>query len=149
MAQTAEVDEGQGALIASFYVGNMLFGIDALRVEEAIKVIDITAVPHAPEHVMGVINLRGKIVTIVNLARKIGLPDSPIGENSRFIIMSWDDEYIGLLADSVADVVPIDPERMQAAPSNVKGMQGKFFAGVHQSDAGLLIILKEDVILAD
>jgi len=147
MSETAVADENQSSLIASFYVADMLFGIDALRVEEAIKVTDITAVPHAPDHIMGVINLRGKIVTIVNLARKLGLPESPVTEHSRFVIVSWDDERIGFFVDSVSDVAALDASAMQPPPSNVKGVQGANFEGVQQTAAGLLIVLKLQAVL--
>jgi len=142
-----EAVDSQTTLVASFHIGDMLFGIDALRVEEAIKVVDITAVPHAPEHIPGVINLRGRIVTVVNLAKKLGMPESPISESSRFIIISWHDEYIGFLVDSVSDVVAVDALSVQPPPSNVKGMQGANFEGVQQIDAGLLIILKVSAVL--
>lgn len=149
MAQMDDIESVNAFLISSFYLGDTLFGLDTFRVQEAIKVIDITTVPHAQEYVMGVINLRGKIVTILNLARKLGLHSSEITDESRIIIVSWDDEFVGLLVDQVSDVIPADRGDIKPSPSNVKGAQGKYFEGIYHIDQRLIVILNVDTVLID
>src|SRR5690349_15099786 len=97
MAQAAQPKRASNsALISTFYLGDALLGIDTFRVQEIIKVIDITRGHQAPDHVLGIINLRGRIVTIIDLGRKLGLGPARLNDNSRIIIVSWRTEYIGL-----------------------------------------------------
>jgi|SRR5208282_5554558 len=149
MAQANALENETRSLISSFYLGDTLFGIDTLRVQEAIRVTDITTVPHAQEYVMGVINLRGRIVTILNLAKKLGLQTSEISDESRILIVSWDDEFAGLLVDQMSDVIPADRGSIKPPPSNVKGAQANFFEGIYHMDQGLIVILRIDAILND
>jgi purine-binding chemotaxis protein CheW len=144
-----EVEDRSSLLISSFYLGGTLFGIDTMRVQEAIKVGEITAVPHAQEYVLGVINLRGRIVTVINLRKKLGLGVSEVTADSRLIIVAWEDEHVGFLLDRISDVIPVERATINAPPSNVKGVQGRFFEGVHHGAEGLLVMLKVDAILVD
>ena len=149
MTQANASENTTTSLISSFYLDDTLFGIDTLRVQEAIRVTDITTVPHAQEYVMGVINLRGRIVTILNLAKKIGLQTSEISAESRIIIVSLDDEFAGLLVDQISDVIPVERGSIKPPPSNVKGAQANFFEGIYHRDQGLIVILRVDTILSD
>jgi purine-binding chemotaxis protein CheW len=142
-------DTGQVLLVSTFHLGDTMFGIDTLRVQEAIKIPDITKVPRAQGAILGVINLRGRIVTIIDLNSKLGLELSPVAADSRLIIVSWEDEQIGFLVDRIDDVIPIERSEIKPPPSNVKGMQGQFFEGVHQSEKGLLVVLNVDAVLVD
>lgn len=149
MAQADDIENAQTFLISSFYLGDTLFGIDTLRVQEAIRVIEITLVPHAQEYIMGVINLRGRIVTILNLAKRLGLQSFELTDESRIIIVSWEDEFVGLLVDRIADVISGDHGDIQPPPSNVLGAQGKYFEGVYRMAQGLVVILNVDAVLKD
>lgn len=142
-------EDGPSLLISSFYLADTLFGIDTLRVQEAIKVADITAVPHAQEYVLGVINLRGRIVTIIDLRKKLDFGASRVTDDSRLVIVAWEDEHVGFLVDRIADVIAIEPTAVSPPPSNVKGVQGRFFEGVHHGEEGLLVMLKVDAVLTE
>jgi purine-binding chemotaxis protein CheW len=147
MAQQAEEKNGS-FLVSTFHVGETLLGIDTLRVQEIIRVSDMTRVHHAPEYVQGVINLRGKIVTVLDLSRKLDFSTAEIGDESRVIIVDREDEYVGLLVDSISDVIVAERERMIPSPPNVEGTQEKFFQGVYQGDQGLIAVLDVEEVLS-
>jgi purine-binding chemotaxis protein CheW len=150
MAQAAQAQRASSsALISTFYLGDALLGIDTLKVQEIIRVIDITRVHQAPDHVLGIINLRGKIVTIIDLGLKLGLGVTRLADESRIIIVSWRSEYIGLAIDRVADVISADTDKVMPSPANVKGVQGRFFQGVYNSDHHLISILDVEEVLGD
>jgi len=90
--------------LATFYVGEALCGMDILKVQEINKQMEVTRVPQAPEYVSGVLNLRGRIVTIIDLGKKLGLSPTQPTEASRNIIVNSQEEHIGLLVAGIADV---------------------------------------------
>lgn len=135
-------------LLSTFYLGDALMGIDALRVQEVIKVNDITMVHHAPDFIMGIMNLRGRIVTVVDLAKRLDLCELKITDDSRIIIVDWDNENVGLLVDAISEVIPADETAMMPPPSNVSGVQGKFFQGVYKFGDHLIAILGVDRVLS-
>ena len=136
--------------MATFYIGNALFGMDILRIQEINKNMIRTKVPHAPEYVLGILNLRGRIVTIIDLGIKIGLSAVPKSETNRNIIVTSKDEHVGLFVDSIADVISVESDKILPAPSNVRGMQEKFFEGVFKVEQGLIAVLHlEEVLKVD
>ena len=147
MGQLAE-EQNRSFLISTFYLGDTLLGIDTLRVQEIIRVIDVTKVHQAPDYIIGVLNLRGRIVTIVDLARKLSLPGQELTAESRIIIVDWNSEYMGLLVSAVSDVVTANRDGIVPPPSNVKGAQGRYFQGMHRTDKHLIAILDVEEILS-
>lgn len=134
--------------ISCFYVGEALCGIDIGFVQEINKQVMFTSVPHSPEYVMGIMNLRGKIVTIIDLGKKLGIESSAnITDSTRIIIVNSREEYIGLLVDRVTDVVVADWEKVSPPPSNIKGVKGKYFQGVYKFKNMLVAILDVDEVL--
>ncbi|MBT8341504.1 MAG: purine-binding chemotaxis protein CheW [Desulfatitalea sp.] len=135
--------------LATFYVGEALCGMDILKVQEINKLMEMTQVPQAPDYVMGILNLRGQIVTIIDLSKKLGLPQIQINENSRNIIVNSDNEYIGLLVSRIGDVVDADWQKVEPPPANIGGVQGNFFKGVFKMEDRLIGILDADKVLAE
>lgn len=131
----------------TFYVSEMLLGIPIEEVEEINRLVDMTQVPHAPEYARGVINLRGEVVTVVDLQSLLDLPPASIGASSRNVIVRWQGQRIGMLVERVADVVRVRPEDMEPPPSNVGGASGQWFLGVHKLESQLLMILEVDRLL--
>ena len=117
MAQTLTAQSGQTVLLATFFVRGALCALDATEVQEVIRLGPVTPVRYAPEAVVGIVNLRGKIVTIVDLGLRLGLPKAVAGSDSRIFIMEDRGEFIGLLVDQVDEVVEIERERLAAAAS--------------------------------
>ena len=146
---TAVRDETDTILVSTFQAGGTFCGVDTLRVQEVILVGEITPVHDAPHFIQGVINLRGKIVTIIDLSRKLGLPKLTVrNPENRILILEWQSEYVGLLVDSVADVVNVEKTKIAPPPANINGVQAGFFDGVFQTGAQLLAILNIDAVLA-
>ena len=139
-----------GALqMSCFFVGSALCGIDINVIQEMNKQMEMTKVPQAPSYVLGIMNLRGRIVTIIDLGRKLGLSPSKTTETSRIIIVNSRDENIGLLVDRVTDVVTAKWEDVEPTPSNIKGVKGKYFQGVLKSSKDLIAVLDVEEVLAD
>jgi len=145
-----QAKEKTGALqMSCFFVGSALCGIDINVIQEMNKQMEMTKVPQAPSYVLGIMNLRGRIVTIIDLGRKLGLSPSKTTETSRIIIVNSRDENIGLLVDRVTDVVTAKWEDVEPTPSNIKGVKGKYFQGVLKSSKDLIAVLDVEEVLAD
>ncbi len=127
--------------LATFYIGDALCGMDILKVQEINKLMEMTQVPQAPEYVVGILNLRGQIVTIIDLGKKLGLGETDLGTDPRNIIVNAPGEHIGLLIKKISDVVMADPAKIEPAPANMAGVQGHFFTGVYKTEDKLVGIL--------
>jgi purine-binding chemotaxis protein CheW len=127
--------------LATFYVGDALCGMDILKVQEINKLMEMTKVPQAPDYMIGILNLRGQIVTIIDLGQKLGLGRAQISGESRNIIVNATGEHIGLLVTRISDVVMADPDKIEPAPANMSGLQGSFFTGVYKTENRLIGIL--------
>lgn len=134
--------------LATFYVGDALCGMDILKIQEINKLTQMTKVPQAPEYVIGILNLRGQIVTIIDLGKKIGLGETEINQDSRNIIVNDASGHVGLLVRQISDVVSADMERREPAPANMHGIQGDFFTGVYKTEQTLIGILDVDKVLS-
>jgi purine-binding chemotaxis protein CheW len=134
---------------STFYVGGALCGIDILNIQEINKHFEITRVPQASNYIEGILNLRGRIVTIIDLGNKLGLEPVKKDKDNRNIIVNSDDEHIGLLVDSISDVVLAKKSDIEPAPSNIGGVKGKFFQGVLKTETQLIGILDIDEVLKE
>lgn len=110
--------------------------------------MQMTKVPQAPEYVLGILNLRGQIVTIIDLGKKLGLGETDLSQDPRNIIVNSDDGHVGLLVRQISDVVEADMEKKEHAPANMGGIQGEFFTGVYKTDKELIGILDVDKVLS-
>ncbi len=148
MATNFQTQEANTEL-ATFYVGKALCGIDILSIQEINKHFDVTTVPQSPNYVVGVLNLRGRIVTILDLGKKLGLSQIESNKKNRNIIVRSQDELIGLMVDSISDVVTAEQDRIEPAPSNISGLKGKFFKGVMKTQNALIGILDIEEVLKE
>jgi purine-binding chemotaxis protein CheW len=135
--------------LATFYVGESLCGINILNIQEINKNVDITHVPQAPEYVVGVLNLRGRIVTVIDLGDKLELSPINISKENRNIIVDSQDEQIGLLVDSISDVLLARSDKIEPAPANIGGVKGKFFKGVFKTEDKLIGVLDIEEVLKE
>jgi purine-binding chemotaxis protein CheW len=108
--------------------GNIQCGIAITQIQEINKHTDMTPVHHAPAYVRGVINLRGQIVTVVDLRVKFGLPPLDLDEERCIVVVRWSGESIGLLADRIQDIVVADAADILDPPANIRGVTGAFFS---------------------
>jgi len=129
----------------TFRIDEHLFGIDVLKVREINRVLEITPVQHSPDHVRGLVNLRGQIVTVFDMGIRLGLGLRKISEDSHNIVLK--SEPVGLLVDSIGDVVQTEDERVEPPPANVSGIEGDFMAGVVRLKNDIILILSIEKIL--
>jgi purine-binding chemotaxis protein CheW len=141
------IDEQQ-MLVATFFLGDAAFGLNTVQVQEVVRVGSITPVRHASEFVLGVMNLRGRIATVIDLAAKLELRRTEIDEDSRIFIVEWEGEQIGLLVDQVADAIAVDGALIKPAPENVRGIQGRQFKGVFHANGRLIALLDMETVLS-
>jgi purine-binding chemotaxis protein CheW len=134
--------------LTTFWLGELLLGIDIRCIREINRVVAITPVPDAPPQIMGVVNLRGEVVTVVDLRTVLELPPLEITPRTRLMIVQSDDEAIGLLVDRVADVATVQSSDEELLPANVGGIDSRYFTGVYRVGADLLVVLDVAAALA-
>ncbi len=147
--ETTKEAAAQSLEFSTFYVGGALCGINILNIQEINKHFDITQVPQAADYVKGILNLRGRIVTIIDLGAKLGLEPVSETKDNRNIIVNSEDEHIGLLVDAIKDVVSARQDDIEPSPSNIGGVKGKFFQGVLKTEKDLIGILDIDEVLKE
>ena len=134
--------------LATFQVGEALCGMEIRQIQEINRLNQMTRVPQASEDVLGILNLRGQIVTIIDLARRLGLGSTePTGE-ARIIIVNTPGGKVGILVHRISDVVAVDLEHREPPPANMRGIQGRFFTGVCKRETGLIGLLNIDRVLS-
>ena len=150
MQPTAAPKQKRMTELVTFYIGNSLCGIDITDIQEINKqTSSLTWVPKAPDYVIGVLNLRGMIVTILDLGKKLGLSPLTRGKKSRNIVVHFEDELVGIMVDEVSEVLSARSDDVEPAPANLGGVQGKFFCGVLKTDKHLIGILDIKKALSD
>lgn len=142
----SEID--QEHLLVTFFAGESAYGLDTTCVQEVVLVGAITRVHHAPAEVRGIINLRGKIITVIGLNEKLYDDETMIGEDSRILITDWADEYVGLLVDRIGDVMSMEPSQVETCPANMLEAQRRFAEGVYRGADGVVTILNLEKLLA-
>ncbi len=131
----------------TFGVSDVLLGIPITNVDEINRNLDVTPVPHAPPSVIGVLNLRGDVVTIIDLARVLDLPQVESTRQSRVVIVRSYGERIGLKVDRIADVVRVNPAALEPVPSNMNSLDIRFFRGVYRLPREIMAVLDVDAAL--
>ena len=129
--------------VLTFYMGGSLFGIDILAVKEINRNIEYTAVPDAPPHVSGLLNMRGQVVTLFNLAGLMGYENSDKGLPSCIILKNSHENpyFVGFFIDKPGSVLDIDEDNCEPAPANMSLAENKFVSEVVKLESGLLMII--------
>jgi len=139
---------GELVELATFFVGEALCGMEIQQIQEINKLTLMTRVPQAPDDVLGILNLRGQIVTVIDLARRLGLGTTAITPQVRIIIVNTVGGKVGILVKQISDVVTVDMLEKEPAPANMRGIQGRFFSGVCKQEKGLIGLLHIDKVLS-
>lgn len=136
------MNEGAILQLVTFKLGSEEFGVDILKVQEINKMMNITKIPNAPAFIEGVINLRGKIIPIVDLRKRLGFREQPYDKSTRIIVVELEGLVLGFIVDSVSEVLRIPENTIEPPPSMVAGIESEYIEGVGKLDDRLLILLE-------
>jgi len=137
----------QSRQYSTFSVDNLFFGIEVLRVQEVLRYLEMTSVPTAPEVIEGLINLRGQIVTAVDMRRRLGLPKRTDGETPMNMVVRSEDGAVSLLVDEIGDVLEVQVDDYEPPPDNMSREQRELIQGVYKLDGRLLLVLDTERVL--
>ena len=130
-----------GGQLATFWLDGDLYGVEVAHVQEVLKSQGLTRVPLAPAAVAGLINLRGQVVTAIELRERLGRPSRPEGTDAVVIVVRLHGEAVSLLVDSIADVVDVDASDFEAPPDTLGGPGRELIRGAFKLDGQLLLAL--------
>jgi len=134
---------------ATFWLGHDFFGVEVLKVQEILKSQEMTPLPLAPHYVSGLINLRGQIITAIDLGARIANRKRVAPDKSMNVVINSGGSAISLLVDKIGDVITVELSRMVEPPPTLKSIKTDFLKTVGRLDSGLLMILNVDHILQD
>lgn len=127
--------------LVTFHLGQEQFGLDILKVQEINRMVEITKVPQAPHYCEGVINLRGKVIPVIDLRKKFEMDVEEWTKNTRIIVCDVDGNVIGMIVDAVEEVLRIPSSTIEPAPEIVTTVNSDYIKGVAKLEGRLLIFL--------
>ncbi|WP_064605409.1 chemotaxis protein CheW [Photobacterium sp. J15] len=133
----------------TFQLEDETYGINVMQVREVLRYSEIAPVPGAPDYVLGIINLRGNVVTVIDTRSRFGLMPGEITDNTRIVIIEAEKQVVGILVDSVAEVVYLRSSEIDTTPSVGTEESAKFIQGVSNRDGELLILVDLNKLLSD
>ena len=134
--------------LVSFNLGNEEYAVDILKVQEINRMVEITAIPNAPFDIEGVINLRGKVIPVINLRKKFGFDVKEVDAHSRIIVVDVG-ATVGLIVDSVSEVLRLPSETIEPPPRMTANGSAEYILGIGKLQDRLLILLDIDSLLRD
>jgi len=133
--------------LSTFFVADMFFGVDVLQVQEVLRFQHMTRVPQAPEVIEGLINLRGQIVTAIDMRRRLGLPPRVGGQTPTNLVVRNEDGAVSLLVDEIGDVLNVTMDTFEPPPTTMPAEQREMIDGVYKLDGQLLLALNTEKVL--
>ncbi|MCC4797815.1 chemotaxis protein CheW [Enterovibrio norvegicus] len=153
MSQVAEVqkDNVNDEVLqwVTFQLEEETYGINVMQVREVLRYTEIAPVPGAPDYVLGIINLRGNVVTVIDTRSRFGLMQADVTDNTRVIVIEAESQVIGIMVDSVAEVVYLRTSEIDTTPSVGTDESAKFIQGVSNRNGNLLILVDLNKLLSD
>jgi purine-binding chemotaxis protein CheW len=151
MSNAAAQNTGADPVIqlVTFRLKDETYGINVMQVQEVLRVSEIAPVPGAPGYVLGIINLRGNVVTVIDTRTRFGLPTTELDDASRIVIIESEQQVVGILVDSVAEVVELRQSEIDTAPSIGSEESSRYIQGVASRDHDLLIVVDLNKLLSD
>lgn len=133
----------------TFTLESETYGINVMQVQEVLREVEVAPVPGAPHFVIGIINLRGNVVSVIDARIRFGLATKESDDMSRIIVIEVQHQIIGILVDSVAEVVDVDPGEIDTAPNVGNAETSKYIDGVVSRGDKLLILVDLNKLLSD
>ncbi|MBV7298571.1 chemotaxis protein CheW [Enterovibrio paralichthyis] len=153
MSQVAEVQKenvnDEVLQWVTFQLEDETYGINVMQVREVLRYTEIAPVPGAPDYVLGIINLRGNVVTVIDTRSRFGLVQGEVTDNTRVIVIEAESQVIGIMVDSVAEVVYLKTSEIDTTPSVGTDESAKFIQGVSNRNGHLLILVDLNKLLSD
>lgn len=149
MSQTAQASNDTTLQCVTFRLQDEIYGINVMQVQEVLRVTEIAPVPGAPHYVLGIINLRGNVVTVIDTRERLGLEAKEMDESTRIVIIEAEKLVVGILVDAVAEVVDLRMSEIESAPSVGNDESSKYIQGVASRDGELLILVDLNKLLND
>lgn len=135
--------------LVTFRLKEETYGINVMQVQEVLRITEIAPVPGAPGYVLGIINLRGNVVTVIDTRTRFGLPTAEMDDASRIVIIESEQQVVGILVDSVAEVVELRQSEIDSAPNVGNDESSRYIQGVASRDDDLLIVVDLNKLLTE
>lgn len=145
----AKTDSDEIMQWVTFHLENETYGINVMQVQEVLRYTEIAPVPGAPSYVLGIINLRGSVLTVIDTRARFELNPTENTENTRIVVIESEKQVVGILVDSVAEVVYLKESEIDDTPSVGNEDNAKFIQGVSNRDGKLLILVDLEQLLSD
>lgn len=139
---------GELLQLVSFHVGDEEFGLDILRVQEIIRIQPLTRVPNLPDYIDGVFNLRGKVIPVIGLRKRLGLDKQSANKHTRIVVVDVHSQTLGFVVDSVSEVLRIHSDTVEPTPRLGK-LERDYISGVGKLDSRLLLLIDLERLMSD
>jgi len=146
---TSDIDSGDVLQLVTFRLGNEEFSVDILKVQEIIRLMELTRVPKAPAFIEGVINLRGKVIPVMDLRKRFSMPEAEDTSEARIIVVELESTTVGFRVDGVSEVLRLHADTVEPPPTMVSGVETEYIRGVGKLDDRLIILLDVEKVLTD
>ncbi|OOG26212.1 chemotaxis protein CheW [Thioalkalivibrio denitrificans] len=147
--QDKAASRGPTAQYVTFRLAEETYAINVMQVQEVLRVSEIAPVPGAPHYVLGIVNLRGNVVTVIDARRRLGLESREPDDASRVVIIEVSNQVVGILVDSVAEVIELGAAEIEPAPNVGNDESSKYIQGVASRDGELTIVVDLNKLLSD
>ncbi len=135
--------------LVTFRLKGESYGINVMHVQEVLRVSEIAPVPGAPDYVLGIINLRGNVVTVIDTRSRFGLTAGDVTDTSRIVIIESDKQVVGIMVDAVAEVVELTESQIDSAPNVGNEDSSRYIQGIATMGSDLLIVVDLHKLLTD
>lgn len=149
MTQDAQSTDDPTFRWVTFRLDNEIYGINVTQVREVLRITEIAPVPGAPDYVLGIINLRGNVVTVMDTRKRLNIAQMEMTDSTRIVIIEVDGQEVGILVDSVAEVVDIKQSAIDTAPNVGNDDASRYIQGVTSMEGTLLILVDLNKLLTD
>ena len=144
----AEVETTSDELkLIVFKLGREEYGLDILKVQEIKRLMSITRVPSTPSYIKGVINLRGSVLPVIDLRTRLSLPENPLTDAARIVVVLINENIVGFIVDEVVEVTTMSKGSIEAATSLSSGISAEYFSGIAKAENRLFILLNPETIV--
>lgn len=134
--------------VVSFRLHDEEYAIEITKVKEIILVEGVTRVPQMPAFIEGIINLRGNVIPVLDLRKRFELPGAALSEQSRIVVTRMESRIVGLIVDSVSQVMKIPKSKIQPPPQTIAGLAGEYLVGIGKMDDRMILLLDIEKILS-